>query len=97
MTYKILGMKILIKRDPVLEQDGLYIPDDVRKPPRTGRVLSVGPLVTNVFVGERVVISEYAGNFLETTQDLTPSDLIVLRDHEEILAVYPPDQETVTS
>lgn len=86
-NYIVLGSKILVKRDPIAEQDGLYIPDEVRKPPRTGVVIGVGPKTDDVFIGDKIVFHEYAGYFLETTQDLSQSDLIVLRDSDELLLV----------
>lgn len=77
------GIKILIKRTAIKEQD-LLIPDNVRKPPSTGTVLEIGPKVTFVKPGDLVVFSRYAGMSLENEESLQESDYIVL-DEDEIL------------
>lgn len=93
LEYKVLGTKILVLRDPVQEQVGLLLTEEVRRPPKTGTVVAVGPKVDDVVVGDRVVFHEYAGHFLETSQDLSQSDLIVMRDSDELLAVRLPKKE----
>lgn len=89
--YRMLGKRILVRRDPPDESGGMILlPDEVRKPPRWATVEAIGPEVNNVKVGDRVAIHEYSGVYLEVS-DLASvensSDLIVLQDHEEILAV----------
>jgi len=87
MDYRVLGDKVLVRRDPEYQQEGgLLLPSDVKKAPRVGEILSIGEEVTRVKLGERVVFHEYAGHFLKADQDLDETDLIVMRE-DEILAV----------
>lgn len=84
--FKVIYDRVLIKRDGKVETSHLMIPDNVKKSPRTGVVISTGEEVKYIEVGNRVVFSEYAGHFLDATQDLTESDLIVMRE-DEVLAI----------
>lgn len=88
MNVRTIGDKILVQRDPKEEPQAghLLLPDEVKKPPRTGTVLAVGDEVTCIVVGEKVFFHEYAGHFLKESQDLEESDLIVMRE-DEILAI----------
>lgn len=86
MKFRVIGEKILVQRDSKEEFEGLVVPDAVQRPPRCGRVLAVGDEVTRIKVGEKVYFHEYAGQFLEATQDLEESDLIVMRE-DEVLTV----------
>jgi len=93
MKYKVLGERVLVRRDAPEEDGHILMPHNVKKKPKTGIILSVGPKVTEeVKVGNRVVFNEFAGYFLETSQDFEESDLIVMRQ-DEILAVEAPDTE----
>ena len=85
--YRALGETVLVRRDPEAAQGSVLMPVNVKKKPRSGVVLSIGPGVTyNVAVEDRIFFNEYAGYLLETTEDLEESDLIVLRQ-DEILVV----------
>ena len=87
MVYRVLGDKVLVRRDAEDNNEGgLLLPSEVKKAPRVGEVVSVGEEVTRVTPGERVVFHEYAGHFLKVDQNLDESDLIVMRE-DEILAV----------
>ena len=87
MDYRVLGDKVLVRRDPESIREGsLLLPSEVIKAPRVGEVISVGEEVARVKLGERVVFHEYAGHFLKVDQDLDETDLIVMRE-DEILAV----------
>lgn len=90
MKYRVLGERVLIQRDPPEEDGHILMPHNVKKKPKTGIVLSVGPNIKEVKVGDRVAFNEYAGYFLETSQDFEESDLIVMRQ-DEILAVEVPE------
>jgi co-chaperonin GroES (HSP10) len=94
MSYRVIFDKILVKRDPKTENpNALLIPDEVKKEPSSGEILAVGNEVKYVSGGERIYFSPYAGFFLETTQDLQESDLIVMRE-DEILAIEDVEIET---
>jgi len=86
VKFKVIYDRVLVKRDSAKETSHLMIPEKVKKPPRTGLVLEVGEEVKYVVRGDHVVFSEYAGHFLEHSQDLAESDLIVMRE-DEVLAV----------
>ena len=70
MNYRVIGDKILVRRDPMndeLEVEGaLLLPEKVVKPPRSGTIVTVGEEVSRVQAGERIFFSEYAGHFLKT-------------------------------
>ena len=96
--YQLLGTKILVKRFPKEEKSGgLYVPTDVQKPPQRGRVLEVGPGLfvketgkhwpLTVRPGDIILFAHYAGYALEPESQLKESDLIVLSDEDEILAI----------
>lgn len=93
MKFRVIYDRVLIKRDDRIETSHLMIPDNVRKPPRTGTIISAGDEVKYVKVGDRVVFNSYAGTFLEPSQDLTESDLIVMRE-DEVLAIEDDEVET---
>jgi chaperonin GroES len=87
-TYKVLGDRILVQRDPLLEQvEGLLLmPENIEKKPSSGTVITCGSKVEDVQEGDKVFFNEYAGYFLDTDQTLEESDLIVMRE-DEILAI----------
>lgn len=85
--YRALGETVLVRRDPEAAQGDILMPHNVKKKPKSGVILSIGPNVTyNVAIDERIFFNEYAGYFLETTEDFEESDLIVLRQ-DELLVV----------
>jgi len=87
MRYRVFGERILVQRDVKKEATShIMMPTNVEKKPCVGTILCVGDKVKCVKEGERVYFNEYAGYFLETTQDLEESDLIVMRE-DEILAI----------
>lgn len=54
--------KVLIKPDPMPEKiKSIIIPLTVEDVPKCGHVIAIGPNVTEVTVGERVLIGSYAG------------------------------------
>lgn len=89
MNYEVFGKKVLIRKSKVKEEsgDGFVIPEAVRKPPSTGIVCGVGPDVTFVKEGDSVVFSRYAGMFLEDTESLEESEIIVLEEEEILVKV----------
>lgn len=93
--YRVIGDRVLVKRDDELENPAatILMTDDLKQPPRRGEVLAVGTEVKYTAVGDRVQFSQYAGHFLETTQGLAESSLIVMRE-DEILAIEDEDAET---
>lgn len=83
MKYRTIYDRILVKRDPETENEStIFLPNDVKKLPRTGIVLCVGPEAKYLKDGDRVTFNEYAGYFVQITQDLAESDLISMREDE---------------
>lgn len=87
MEFEVQKDKVLVKKDKVTTSDasGIIIPEGVRKPPSMGEVLKVGPMVTFVKPGDKVVFSRYAGMFLEVDESLEEPELVVLNE-DELLA-----------
>lgn len=68
-----VGVHIIIQRDvPESEKNGLSIPDQAKKKPATGKILSVGGLVIdkNVKVGKTAVFNQHAGFEIEIQNEL---------------------------
>lgn len=86
MNFKAICDRIIVQRDAAVETSHLMIPEKVKKAPRSGSVLSVGAEVKYTKVGDKVFFNEYAGQYLEPTQDLTESELISMRE-DEVLAI----------
>ena len=63
---------VLIQADAPKEQtkSGLYIVEEWKTLPHTGTVLAVGPKVTEVKVGERLLFERYGSVILEKGQRL---------------------------
>lgn len=92
MSYRVFFDRILVRRDGELANEtGILMPHDVKKPPKTGTVLRVGAEVKYLKVNDRVIFSEYSGYYLQTTQELSDPDLIVMRE-DEVLAVDDEDE-----
>lgn len=91
--YRVLGEKVLVQRDPEEAQGHVLMPVNVKKKPKSGVVLCVGPEVTyDVKEGDRISFNEFAGYFLDESTDLEESDLIVMRQ-DEILVVEVPEDD----
>lgn len=91
MAFKVLGDKILVQRDPPVEDGPILIPNAVKQPPKSGYVLAVGPDVVYIKAGDHVYFSEYAGYFFKEVPDLDECDLVVMRE-DEVLVVEAPDE-----
>ena len=61
------GVKIVIKTEvsPDKTESGLYIPDSAKDRPNMAEVVMVGPKVTGVKKGEKILFSKYAGTKFE--------------------------------
>ena len=58
---KPLGRRIVVERDPTLEQYGsLVIPETARTKPQAGRVIAVGAEVDTVRMGDRVLFGRHS-------------------------------------
>lgn len=105
MQYEILGTKILVRRykKQTKTSKGIYLPEAHQKAPARGEILKVGPgrLLDNgttipltVKPGQTVVFNEYSGQLLEEGDPVKSkdSDLVVLGDEDEIIAIVAEDK-----
>jgi chaperonin GroES len=61
MTPRMLGSRVLLKVEPPSETKGLIvIPERSRSKPQEGEVIAVGPAVTTVKVGDRVLFGKWS-------------------------------------
>ena len=59
---KVLGRRVLLRRAPRPEKVGsLYLPERSKQRPQEAEVVAIGPDVTTVSPGTRVLIGRYAG------------------------------------
>lgn len=91
ITIKPRNQWVLVKVEEKQDrtESGLYIPDSVEKEQKSiGAVIDVGPEVTDLKKGERVLFGKFAGESiqLETSEKKDQIDLILLLQ-EDILAV----------
>lgn len=72
---------VLIKVDkrPDQTSSGLYIQEDWKTLPPTGVVLAIGPLVSIVAVGDKVLFERYASVILENDERLCKESHILAR------------------
>ena len=88
-TYKVLGERVLVKKQMQNSTGGLLVPDEAKKSGQLclrGVVQGIGTKVEHVQVGDIVFFSSYAGQFLQLEDSFDEPDLIVMRE-DEILAV----------
>jgi co-chaperonin GroES (HSP10) len=86
-----IGGHILILEDEFVYGGRIVIPDKVKRPPTTGRIVAIGPLVDPeaVKLGKRVVYGIYAGTPIKMkNQPLYRSVLV-----DELLAYVPENSE----
>ena len=62
------------------------VPTEVKRPARSGVIKEIGELVVRVKIGERIYFSEYSGQYVHITNDLSDPDYIVMLE-DEILAI----------
>ena len=76
--------RILIIPDEVESKtaSGIIIPDAAKKKPRTGKVISVGSSVEEIFVDDHVMFGKYSGTEIE----VEGNKYLVLKE-DEILVV----------
>jgi len=86
-----IGGHILILEDQFQYEGRILIPDKVQKPPTTGRIVAIGPLVDpeRVELGRRVVYGLYAGTVIQVKN--MPKYRSVIED--ELLCYIPEKAE----
>jgi chaperonin GroES len=74
---------VLVRIDTAeTSQGGIFLPENRKERPVIGTVVAVGPLVTDVVEGERVLFGKYAGVEVEMPDGEKLTDHRVLRDVE---------------
>lgn len=77
---------ILIKADAAEKKtaSGLYINENWKTLPPFGKILAIGPDVTRVKVGERVMYNRYAATILEGDERIiTEKDIMAIMQDKE--------------
>lgn len=64
---------------------GLIIPENAERRPSTGKVISIGPLVKEFAVGERVIYSNFTGVFVNLKNKQV---MRFMREHEPLGKLY---------
>lgn len=66
-TIKPLARRVLIEPLKPVEKtsSGLFIPDAAQQTPQEANVISIGPDVKELAIGDRVIYSNYAGTKLD--------------------------------
>lgn len=81
---RVLGARVLVRRELPAETHGLIvIPERSRQTPQEGVVVAVGPDVTTLSTGDRVLFGRYAG--IPTMVD---NRLYTLLWERDVLAVF---------
>ena len=63
---KVLGRRVLVKREKVADRKGLiWLPDRAKQFPHGGVVVTVGDQVDSVKPGDQVIFGKYAGVVVE--------------------------------
>lgn len=94
MNHRVIFDRILVRRDPESDEEQVVLtPHDVKKLPRTGVILCIGPDVKYAKEDDHITFNEYAGYYVHTSQDLMESDLISMREDEILTIVEPTEIE----
>ncbi len=89
VNVKPLGDRVFVRQDEAAElsEGGIVLAGSAKaEKPLVGTVLSIGPEVKHVKVGDRVHFASYAG----TPHTIGKTEIVVLRE-EEILGVEAPE------
>lgn len=80
-----LGKYLFVKRLAAVTktENGLYIPDNAQEKPQYGKVLAVGPDVTDLTVTDIVVFGKYAG----ADVDVLDTEPLVMLEKDEVVGV----------
>ena len=99
----ILDKVVVQPEDPEkVTAGGIYIPETHEKKPTVGDVTSIGPKVTEVMVGDKVMFGRYSGtkfslDDIEYVSMLEEDVLFIIRDAPEEQQAEPPDDWSQTN
>ena len=94
-SIRPLGDKIIVSRDEATDrtESGIYLPEQAKDKPKSGKVLAVGPGKLNTDTGERtpmgiskgdrVLFNSYAG-----TEVKLGDDTYLIMDADDVLAIF---------
>lgn len=91
-TLKPTGHRILVRRDkPDEEIGGMLIPTTAQTEKYIGTIIAVGPDVTTLREGQRVIFAGYAGAKIpdphDTTKEVEDGYVVVMADEEVVIVV----------
>jgi co-chaperonin GroES (HSP10) len=70
----------------------LIVPEEAQRRPSTGTIVSVGPLVKEFHVGDKVIYSNFAGSFVNLRNKQV---LRFMREHEPYGKLYGVSEQVV--
>tara|TARA_B100002003_G_C13783088_1_gene387677 strand:- start:325 stop:591 length:267 start_codon:yes stop_codon:yes gene_type:complete len=71
------------KKQKDITEGGIIIPDKAKERPHKAVVISIGPEVEDIVVGEKIIFSKYAG----TVVKLDKKAFLIIRE-EDVIASY---------
>jgi len=74
---------IQAKEQKDISDGGIIIPDKAKERPHKAVVMAIGPEVTDIVVGEKIIFSKYAG----TVVKLDKKSFLIIRE-EDVIASY---------
>lgn len=81
---RMLGARVLVRRESASDKIGsIVIPERSRQTPQEGVVVAVGPEVTTLSTGDRVLFGRYAGILVRMDERL-----FTLLWEKDVLAVF---------
>lgn len=86
MKLKPLKDRVLVSyvEEAEVSKGGIYIPDNAKEKPQRGRVEAVGKEVTEVKVGNEVLVGKYSGD--KVPFKVGSQEMLIIKE-EDILAV----------
>lgn len=81
---------ILVKSLPItkdLKVGMIHIPDIGKVAPRQGTVIAVGPKVTEIAEGDKVIFSKHSGSRITSVNPLDNSSYLIMRERDAIAVI----------
>lgn len=86
-VFKPYGGRIVVEKITEKERGGIIVPSQAQKRALIGRVLHVGPEVTDIEVGNVVLFAQYSGctPYMDTELQQSYGENLVVMNGEDIL------------
>lgn len=92
MIARPLNDRVIVRRAPAKEMEhGMHLPQQAQERPSRGEVLSIGPKVSQVEVGEVVIFGKFAGTDLDPEEFDDEKGLVIMREEEIVAKLDPSD------